>query len=146
MISSEILGKFQRLWAASMFIWSVSKPIVSKQNRDEASDLFGRMLVGVVLGLDRGHGCEVFNLGRGTPVLLADFISIIEGLVGKKAKINILPDQPGDVLRTSADISKAERLFGYKPTTPLEQGLATTWNWHSKFYNTKTKEPMTEQA
>ncbi|CAI5712730.1 hypothetical protein KXD40_001623 [Peronospora effusa] len=95
---------------------------------------------GVVLSLDRGHGCEVFNLGRGTPVLLADFISIIEGLVGKKAKINILPDQPGDVQRTSADISKAERLLGYKPTTPLEQGLATTWNWYSKFYNMKTNE------
>ncbi|RMX67071.1 hypothetical protein DD238_001095 [Peronospora effusa] len=95
---------------------------------------------GVVLSLDRGHGCEVFNLGRGTPVLLADFILIIEGLVGKKAKINILPDQPGDVQRTSADISKAERLLGYKPTTPLEQGLATTWNWYSKFYNMKTNE------
>ncbi|CAI5708453.1 unnamed protein product [Peronospora farinosa] len=92
MISGEILGKFQRLWAASMFIWSVSKPIVSKQNRDEARDLFGRMLVGVVLSLDRGHGCEVFNLGRGTP------------------------------------------------------GLATTWNWYSKLYNTKTKESMIEQA
>ncbi|CAH0487462.1 unnamed protein product [Peronospora farinosa] len=95
---------------------------------------------GVVLSLDRGHGCEVFNLGRGTPVLLEDFISIIEGLVGKKAKINILPDQPGDVQRTSADISKAERLLGYKPTTPLEQGLAKTWNWYSKLYNMKTKE------
>ncbi|KAF1781747.1 NAD(P)-binding domain [Phytophthora cactorum] len=92
---------------------------------------------GVLLSLDRGHGCEVFNLGRGTPVLLTDFIAIIEGLVGKKAKINILPDQPGDVPRTSADISKAERLLGYKPTTPLEQGLAKTWEWYSEFYNTE---------
>ncbi|ETK78592.1 hypothetical protein L915_15416 [Phytophthora nicotianae] len=90
---------------------------------------------GVLLSLDRGHGCEVFNLGRGTPVLLTDFIAIIEGLVGKKAKINILPDQPGDVPRTSADISKAERLLGYKPTTPLEQGLAKTWEWYSEFYS-----------
>uniref|UniRef100_A0AAV1UHK0 NAD(P)-binding domain-containing protein n=1 Tax=Peronospora matthiolae TaxID=2874970 RepID=A0AAV1UHK0_9STRA len=92
---------------------------------------------GVVLSLDRGHGCEVFNLGRGTPVLLTDFISIIEGLVGKKAKIQILPDQPGDVPRTSADISKAERLLGYKPTTLLKQGLAKTWEWYSDFYNAK---------
>ncbi|CAI5709112.1 unnamed protein product [Hyaloperonospora brassicae] len=92
---------------------------------------------GVVLSLDRGHGCEVFNLGRGTPVLLTDFISIIEKLVGKEAKIEILPDQPGDVPRTSADISKAERLLGYKPTTSLEQGLAKTWEWYSDFYKPK---------
>ncbi|GMF14522.1 unnamed protein product [Phytophthora lilii] len=90
---------------------------------------------GVLLSLDRGHGCEVFNLGRGTPVLLTDFIGIIEGLVGKKAKINMLPDQPGDVPRTSADISKAQRMLGYKPTTPLEHGLQKTWEWYSEFYN-----------
>ncbi|TDH73204.1 uncharacterized protein CCR75_003074 [Bremia lactucae] len=90
---------------------------------------------GVLLSLDRGHGCEVFNLGRGTPVLLTDFIAIIERLVGKKAKINIIPDQPGDVPRTSANISKAERMLGYKPTTSLEQGLAKTWKWYSKFHN-----------
>ncbi|KAL4169369.1 hypothetical protein KRP22_010289 [Phytophthora ramorum] len=90
---------------------------------------------GVLLSLDRGHGCEVFNLGRGTPVLLTKFIEIIEGLVGKKAKINMLPDQPGDVPRTSADISKAQKMLGYKPTTPLEQGLMKTWEWYSGFYN-----------
>ncbi|KAL4151581.1 hypothetical protein PRNP1_008523 [Phytophthora ramorum] len=90
---------------------------------------------GVLLSLDRGHGCEVFNLGRGTPVLLTKFIAIIEGLVGKKAKINMLPDQPGDVPRTSADICKAQKMLGYKPTTPLEQGLKKTWEWYSEFYN-----------
>ncbi|KAI9918350.1 hypothetical protein PsorP6_012252 [Peronosclerospora sorghi] len=90
---------------------------------------------GVVLSLDHGRGCEVFNLGRGSPTLLTDFISIIERLVGKKAKINIMPNQPGDVPRTNADISKAEKLLGYKPTTSLEQGLAKTWEWYSEFYN-----------
>ncbi|KAI9909164.1 hypothetical protein PsorP6_014945 [Peronosclerospora sorghi] len=90
---------------------------------------------GFVLSLDHGRGCEVFNLGRGSPTLLTDFISIIERLVGKKAKINIMPNQPGDVPRTRADISKAEKLLGYKPTTSLEQGLAKTWKWYSEFYN-----------
>ncbi|KAI9919794.1 hypothetical protein PsorP6_017384 [Peronosclerospora sorghi] len=46
---------------------------------------------GVVLSLDHGRVCEVFNLGRGSPTLLTEFISIIERLVGKKAKINIMP-------------------------------------------------------
>ncbi|KAG7397356.1 hypothetical protein PHYBOEH_000868 [Phytophthora boehmeriae] len=95
------------------------------------------IIQGVLLSLDRGRGCEVFNLGRGTPVLLTDFIGIIEKLVGKKAKINILPDQPGDVPRTSADISKAQRMLGYEPTTPLAQGLQKTWEWYSKFYAAK---------
>ncbi|RLN84894.1 hypothetical protein BBJ28_00021691 [Nothophytophthora sp. Chile5] len=93
---------------------------------------------GVLLSLDRGHGCEVFNLGRGTPVLLTDFIGIIEGLVGKKAKINLLPDQPGDVPRTSADISKAQRMLGYNPTTPLAQGLQKTWEWYADFYGAQS--------
>lgn len=92
---------------------------------------------GVLLSLDRGRGCEVFNLGRGTPVLLTDFIATIQKLVGKKAKINMLPDQPGDVPRTSADISKAQRMLGYKPTTPLAQGLQKTWEWYSEYYADK---------
>ncbi|KAI9895552.1 hypothetical protein PsorP6_019133 [Peronosclerospora sorghi] len=82
---------------------------------------------GVVLSLDHGRGCEVFNLGRGSLTFLTDFISIIERLVGKKTNINIMPNQPGDVPRTSADVSKAEKLLGYKPTTSLEQGMAKTW-------------------
>ncbi|RLN57837.1 hypothetical protein BBP00_00007322 [Phytophthora kernoviae] len=66
--------------------------------------------------------------------IIQDFIEIIENLVGKKAKITILPDQPGDVPRTSADISKAQRMLGYKPTTPLAEGLQKTWEWYSEFY------------
>ncbi|CEG46658.1 nad-dependent epimerase dehydratase [Plasmopara halstedii] len=89
---------------------------------------------GVLLSLDRGRGCEVFNLGRGTPALLTDFIATIERLVGKKAKINILPDQPGDVPRTSADISKAKLLLGYEPSISLEQGLSKTWDWYSNHF------------
>ncbi|KAF1320371.1 Pumilio 23, partial [Globisporangium splendens] len=89
---------------------------------------------GVLLSLDKVRGCEMFNLGRGTPTNLMDFISIIEGLVGKKAQINILPMQPGDVPRTCADISKAKRLLGYEPMTPLSEGLEKTWAWYRTFY------------
>lgn len=89
---------------------------------------------GVVLSLDHARGCEVFNLGKGSPVLLSDFISTIEDLVGKKAKVNLMPNQPGDVQRTSADISKARQLLGYDPQTPLAEGLRKTWEWYSSFY------------
>lgn len=89
---------------------------------------------GVILSLDRGIGCEVFNLGNGSPTNLKDFIATIEALVGKRAIINYLPDQPGDVPRTCADVSKAKKLLGYQPTTPLAVGLAKTWQWYSEFY------------
>lgn len=89
---------------------------------------------GILLSHDKGKGCEVFNLGNGSPTLLSDFISTIESLVGKKASIKYLPDQPGDVPRTCADISKAQRLLGYHPTTPLTSGLAKTWEWYKEFY------------
>ncbi|KAJ0407446.1 hypothetical protein P43SY_004987 [Pythium insidiosum] len=101
---------------------------------------------GVLLSLDKAQGCEVFNLGNGSPILLTDFIRIIERLVGKKAIINVLPNQPGDVPRTCANVSKAQRLLGYKPTTPLEQGLKKTWEWYSSFYANPKSTPREKAA
>jgi UDP-glucuronate 4-epimerase len=49
--------------------------------------------------------------------------------VGKKAVIEVLPDQPGDVERTCADITKAKALLGYNPKVPFEQGIAKTASW-----------------
>src|ERR1019366_937344 len=58
---------------------------------------------------------DIFNLGESETIQLKDLISAIESALGKKAKINRLPEQPGDVPLTCADISKARRLLGYKP-------------------------------
>ncbi|KAI9919225.1 hypothetical protein PsorP6_012148 [Peronosclerospora sorghi] len=121
------------------FMDRIARGVAIDQHGDGSSSrdytFIDNIVQGVVLSLEHGRGCEVFNLGRGSPTLLTDFISIIERLVGKKANINIMPNQPGDVPRTSADISKAEKLLGYKPTNSLEQGLAKTWEWYSEFYN-----------
>jgi len=62
-------------------------------------------------------------------VPLKDLIEAIETAVGKKAKINQLPEQPGDVPLTCADISKARRLIGYNPTTKLRDGLPKFVEW-----------------
>ena len=70
---------------------------------------------GVVLALDRPMGNEVFNLGNGNPFLLSKFINIVEEAVGRRAIIEQLPHQPGDVDRTCADVAKAKRLLGYAP-------------------------------
>jgi UDP-glucuronate 4-epimerase len=72
---------------------------------------------------------DIFNLGESETVQLKDLISAIEDALGKKARINRLPEQPGDVPLTCADISKARKLLGYKPTTPLKEGLPRFVDW-----------------
>src|SRR5216110_3469333 len=72
---------------------------------------------------------DVFNLGENQTVQLKDLISAIENAVGKKAKINRLAEQPGDMPRTYADISKARKLLGYSPTTKLSEGLPKFVEW-----------------
>ena len=72
---------------------------------------------------------DIFNLGDSETVPLCDLIGAIEIAVGKKAKINQLPEQPGDVPLTCADISKARRLLGYNPTTKLRDGLPKFVEW-----------------
>lgn len=85
---------------------------------------------GVVRAIDRPLGYEVINLGNGRPFLLRDFISLVERCVGKKADIEVLPEQPGDVERTCADISKAQRLLGYNPRVSFETGIQRTAHWY----------------
>jgi UDP-glucuronate 4-epimerase len=72
---------------------------------------------------------EIINLGNNYSVSLKQLISSIENVVGKKATIEQLPEQPGDVPRTFADISKAKRLLGYEPKTGISEGLEIFYNW-----------------
>jgi UDP-glucuronate 4-epimerase len=72
---------------------------------------------------------EIVNLGGSAANTLSQLISGIEEILGKKAKINYLPDQPGDVPLTFADVSKAGRLFGYAPGAPLRKGLQRYVEW-----------------
>src|SRR5437773_502332 len=72
---------------------------------------------------------DIFNLGESETIQLRELIVAIEKALGKKAKINRLPEQPGDMPLTYADISKARRLLGYKPTTQLSGGLPRFIDW-----------------
>jgi UDP-glucuronate 4-epimerase len=72
---------------------------------------------------------DIFNLGENETVQLKDLIAQIEQAVGKKAVINQLPEQQGDVPLTCADISKAHRLLGYAPKTKLAEGLPKFVEW-----------------
>jgi UDP-glucuronate 4-epimerase len=87
------------------------------------------IISGVVAALDRPLGYEVINLGRGEPVRLGDFIEIIEGLVGKKARLATPPAPPSEPRITYANVDKANHLLGYKPQTSILEGLRHTWAW-----------------
>ena len=75
---------------------------------------------------------DVFNLGESETIQLKDLIVAIERALGKKAKIDRLPEQPGDMSLTCADISKARKLLGYNPKTKFEDGLLKFVDWFLK--------------
>ena len=76
---------------------------------------------------------EIINLGNHQTVTLAELIEAIEKICGKKAVISRLPDQPGDVPRTFADISKAQLLLNYNPQTDLPTGLQNFLKWYKSY-------------
>ncbi|HEX7906039.1 MAG TPA: GDP-mannose 4,6-dehydratase [Chitinophagaceae bacterium] len=72
---------------------------------------------------------EIINLGNNYTITLKELIAAIEEVTGKKAIIEPHPDQPGDVPKTFADITKAKRLLGYDPQTQLKEGLQKFYEW-----------------
>lgn len=73
---------------------------------------------------------EILNLGNSTPVTLKEMINTISKVLGKNPKINQLPMQLGDVQRTYADISKAQKLIGYEPKISFEEGIQNFITWY----------------
>jgi UDP-glucuronate 4-epimerase len=90
------------------------------------------IIAGVVAALDADFALEIINLGNSQTVTLGDFIAVVEAAVGKRARIRREPMQPGDVPLTYADVSKARRLLGYQPTTPVEEGIPRFVAWYRK--------------
>jgi UDP-glucuronate 4-epimerase len=77
---------------------------------------------------------RVFNIGNQGPVQLADFVSAIEGALGRKAEKRLRPMQPGDVPATYADVSELTQWTGFKPGTPVVDGVAQFVHWYRNYY------------
>lgn len=77
-----------------------------------------------------GPGFDIFNLGENQTTTLSELIVEIENALGKKAVIELLPEQQGDMPLTAADISKARRLLGYDPRTPVREGIPKFVEWY----------------
>ena len=86
---------------------------------------------GTIAGL-KPLGYEVINLGSDQPVVLMDAIRLVEELVGKKAQMEFRPCNPADVLAPWADISKAERLLGWKPQYTFQEGMFRLVRWYQE--------------
>jgi UDP-glucuronate 4-epimerase len=76
---------------------------------------------------------RVYNLGNSRPVPLMEMIAILEKLLGRKAELDLMPAQPGEVPITSADVSAIEADFGFRPDTPLERGLSRFVDWYRRY-------------
>lgn len=80
---------------------------------------------------------RILNIGASQPVELMTYISVLEARLGRKAILNMMPMQPGDVVRTSADISDIQAL-GYAPTTNVELGIGRFVDWYLDYYRPNT--------
>lgn len=77
---------------------------------------------------------KLYNIGNNNPVELMRFIEALEDCLGKKAEKNLLPLQPGDVPATYADIGDLTRDVGFKPSTPIEEGIKRFVEWYREYY------------
>lgn len=94
-------------------------------------------IVGGVIGaLDIEHGTpyRIYNLGNNKAEKLKDFIEVIESTIGKKAIINYLPMQPGDVFETYADITESIRDLNFRPKTTIQKGIPKFIKWYGEYY------------
>ena len=80
---------------------------------------------------------KVYNIGNNAPVKLMDFITALEKKIGKTAKKNMLPIQPGDVPSTYADVTDLIEDLGYKPNTSIEEGISNFVDWYKEFFKIK---------
>lgn len=85
---------------------------------------------GVVAAAERPLGYEILNIGRGEPVLMSDFVEIIEDLVGKKAVLETPPAPASEPKVNYADIGKAREMLDYAPRTHVREGLERLWAWY----------------
>src|SRR5437588_3808990 len=77
---------------------------------------------------------RVFNIGNNKAVPLMDCIATLERCTGRKAQLDLLPMQPGDVISTMADVSALESAVGFRPSTPLETGIVRFVAWYKEYY------------
>jgi len=119
-----VIHKFARLIEAGQPI-----PVFGDGSMRRDFTYIDDIIQGIVGAMNCCQGYEIYNLGESEPIRLDVLISEIEKALGKKAIINRLSEQPGDVRQTYADISKAREKLGYSPQTDISEGLQRFVKW-----------------
>ncbi|MCE9591110.1 MAG: SDR family NAD(P)-dependent oxidoreductase [Planctomycetes bacterium] len=118
------INKFLRLVSAG-------KPIPMFGDGSSSRDytFIDDIVTGVRAAMDKCDRYRVYNLGGNHPTSLKELIATVEGVTGKKAVIQPMPMQPGDVERTWADLTRSRAELGYEPRTSMRDGIAKQWEW-----------------
>lgn len=103
-------------------VLGLSKVIDSLPERSKEGEIQGDSKV--------SKSYRIYNLGNSNPINLIKFIATIEEKLGKKAKMNLLPQKPGDVFQTFSDVTKLQDDFKYKPNTSVKDGIARFVDWY----------------
>jgi UDP-glucuronate 4-epimerase len=126
------------------FIDRVSRGVEIQQFGDGSSSrdytYIDDIVDGIVRAIDRPHKYQIFNLGKGSGTSLKEFINLVQKYTGKKAVIKVMPDQPGDVPYTCADVTKASSMLGYRAEVSFEEGIRRTAEWYQDAYANKILE------
>jgi len=109
-------------------------PVFNNGNMKRDFTYIDDIITGIRSAIHKNYKCEVFNLGNNKSELLMDMIDLIKKELGKKAEINFLPMQPGDVKESFAEIKQSEEKLGFKPTTSIEEGIPKFIKWYKKYY------------
>ncbi|MCB1110684.1 MAG: NAD-dependent epimerase/dehydratase family protein [Chlamydiia bacterium] len=104
-------------------------PVFNQGKMERDFTYIDDIIQGTVKALDHCQGFEIYNLGNNQPEPLMHLIKLLETHLGKKAVLDFLPMQKGDVKTTFADIQKASSAFGYAPTTSLDEGIGNFSLW-----------------
>ena len=88
------------------------------------------LIDGILAIIQRHKGYEIYNLGESQTTSLKELVQLIEDALGKKADVDLLSFQPGDVSITCADISKAKRMVKYQPRVNMEEGIKRFVEWY----------------
>lgn len=110
-------------------------PIYGDGNSSRDYTYITDILDGIKSAIKKDLDFEIINLGSSDPIKLIDLVNLIQQKMGKKANLMFLPPQSGDVERTYADISKAERLLGYSPKVDIKDGIEKFVNWYLNQYS-----------
>ena len=90
---------------------------------------------GIRASLENNYSCEIFNLGNNRCESLMDMVNCIEKALDKKAEINFMDIQPGDVPKTFADIGHAKNKLNYEPKIPIQKGVPKFIEWYKSYHN-----------